>query len=199
MQYCNYTISKLNDFSRIPEISRLVKNSFTESGLIPPDYESEYLDLYPYLNKISETTVLIAESEGRIIGTNSITIDGPAGLHTDFYFKKETDIIRKTGNKILGSSWRIATAPTCRKNFRLFLDLIENTFKAGKEKNIETCLFVFAKKHENFYKRILDAETVAEKKHTDYPYNNVTFVLLKADTENTGKHLSKRFTGRRFL
>ena len=198
MSDLNYKIYKLTDYQRLFEISKLTKDAFSESGLILQNYNNQYLNLYPHLNTIQETSILIAEINRKIIGTNSVTLDGPAGLHTDYYFKKETDFIRKTEDTVLGSSWRIATTQEYRNNIRLFLDLVQNTFIVTKKKNIETCLFVFAEKHEAFYKKMLDAETIAKKKYTKFPYNNVTFVLMKTNTENSQKHLSELFTRRKF-
>lgn len=192
-----YKINKLKDFNRLPEISLLVRETFIESGLISDHFNSS-ADFYPHLNTIKETTILIAEQNGKIIGTNSMTTDSSVGLHTDSYFKEETDFIRKTEKKILGSSWRLATIHEYRNNIHLFLDLIQTSFHIAKEKHIETCLFVFNKKHEAFYKKLLDAETIAEKICTmDYEIK-IPFVLMRTDTENSQKHLSKIFTRRKF-
>lgn len=193
----DYKIHKLTDYNRLPEINSIIRETFIESGLISDHFNSS-ADFYPHLNTIKETTILIAEQNGQIVGTNSMTVDSPAGLHTDYYFKEETDFIRKTEKKILGSSWRIATIHEYRNNINLFLDLIQTSFHIAKEKHIETCLFVFNKKHEEFYKKLLDAETIAEKICTIDPKIEILFVLMKTDTENSQKHLSKLFTKRKF-
>ncbi len=197
MSVYDYKIQNLTDFNRLPEVNKLVREGFIESGFISGDYNQQ-VDLYPHLNTIEETTIITAEMNGKIIGTNSMTLDSPAGLHTDIFFKKETDFIRNNENTILGSSWRIATAQEYRRNFRLFLDLIQNSVFAAKQKQIETCLYIFAKKHEEFYKKILDAETITEKKLTIDPKFKILFVLMRTDTENTQKHLSKIFSKRTF-
>ncbi len=196
MSVYNYKLHKLKDFNRLYEIGKLVHDTLVESGHISSRYD-KYVDLYPHLNKIPETSILIAESGGKIIGTNSMTLESPAGLHTDKFFKEETDCFRKN-KKILGSSWRIATSKEYRKNIRLFLDLIQNSFFLAKEMNIETCLFVFDKKHEEFYKKMLDAETVAEKICNIEPEIDIPMVLMQTDTENSQKHMSKIFTRRKF-
>jgi len=193
----NYKIHKLDDYNRISEIGKLVHDTLVESKHISSRY-NKFVDLYPHLNTIPETTVLIAELNGKIIGTNSMTIDNPHGLHTDKFFKEETDIIRKNENKILGSSWRIATEHKYRKNIRLFLDLIQNSFYLAKEMNIETCLFVFDIRHEEFYKKLIDAETITKKICNIEPEIDIPMVLMRTDTENSQKHLSKTFTRRKF-
>ncbi len=193
----NYKIRKLDNFDRIPEIGKLVYDTLVESEHIS-SRNNKFIDLYPHLNKIPETTVLIAELKGKIIGTNSMTVDNPSGLHTDKFFKPETDLIRKKEKNILGSSWRLATEHKYRKNIRLFLDLIQNSFYLAKEMHIETCLFVFDKRHEEFYKKLLDAETIAQKICNIEPEIDIPMVLMQTDTENSQKHLSKIFTRRKF-
>ncbi|NOZ34489.1 MAG: hypothetical protein GXO80_04220, partial [Chlorobi bacterium] len=193
MSLYDYNIHKLTDFNRLPEIGKLVHDTLVESGHISSRY-NQFVDLYPELNTIPETIILIAELNGKIIGTNSITLDSSAGLHSDFFFKEETNFIRKNESKILGSSWRIATEHQYRKNIRLFLDLIQNTFFAAKEMHIETCLFVFDKQHEEFYKKLIDAKTVAEKTCNIEPEIDIPMILMRTDTENSQKHLSKIFT-----
>ena len=197
MSINNYKIYKLTDSRRISEIGKLVHNTLVESGHTS-FRKNELIDLYPHLNFINETTILAAEINNKIIGTNSITLDSTYGLHTDFFFKKETNLIRSGESKILGSSWRIATDHEYRQNIRLFLDLIQSTFFVAKEKHIETCLFVFDKKHEEFYKKLLDAKTVAEKICNIDPKIDIPMVLMRTDTENSQKHISKLFTKRKF-
>jgi hypothetical protein len=198
MSVFNYKIQKYKNFTRLNELHTLVKNAYMESGIIPKDFKNN-ADFYPHLNSIPETTIIVAENENKIVGTISITLDGPEGLHTDKFFKKETDMIRNSGNKIVGSSWRIATSNEYRKNIRLFLDLVQETFFTAKEMNIETCLFVFLKKHEEFYKKLLDAEKINETECNFEDGNMINYVLMKTDTHNSQKHLSKIFTQRKFI
>jgi len=193
----NYKIEILNDFSELIDVHKLVRKAYISSGILSETYIGN-ADFYPKLNMIPETKIIIARENGKIIGTNSITLDGKYGLHTDHSFKKETDLIRKTSKSILGSSWRIATSQEYHKKIGLFLDIIQKTFFIAKEQNIETCLFVFLKKHEKFYKSFLDAETIAEKEIYFEPDRSCDYVLMKTNTKKTQKHLSDIFINRKF-
>ncbi len=193
----NYSINELIDYNRLSEISSMVHETLVESRHIIKG-STDKINLYPHLNNINQTTVLIAELNNNIIGTNSMTIDSEHGLHTDLFFKQETDYIRKSSEKKLGSSWRIATNKEYRGNIRLFLDIIQNSFFLAKKKGIETCLFVFDKKHEKLYKKLLDAETISEKVCNIEAEIDINMVLMKTDTENSQKHLNKIFIRRKF-
>ncbi|MCF6367158.1 MAG: hypothetical protein L3J35_13285 [Bacteroidales bacterium] len=193
----DYSISILKDYSKLEEIHELAHNAFIESGLITKKQNNK-LDLFPHLNKSKNTKTIIAEYSDKIIGTNSMTSDGINGLHTDKYFKKETDNFRKNTKIKIGSSWRLATHKDYRSNIMLLLDLIEKSVNVAINMKIETCLYIFAKKHEGFYKKLLNATLVAEKKCYIEKGLEVHLVLMKTETEETRKHLNEIFIRRKF-
>lgn len=183
--------NELSDLTRLPEIYSLTHDTFVESGLILPK-ENKTLNLYPHLNEIDETVVLIAESEGKIIATNSVTIDGENGLHTDAYFKRETDRLREKGEK-LGCSWRIATDKNYRCNIRVIMNLIKRSLSVGEKMGMETCLFIFEKRHERIYKKLIGAKTIAEKvcDIEGFIEHKIHMVLMKADVRTVKNSLLK--------
>lgn len=192
----SYTISVLNDFSRLNEVHSLVHDAFVDAGLCPKK-TNNLLNLYPHLNRIEETKIIIAEKDGKIIGTNSVTVDGEYGLHTDSYFKEETDLIRKESTNKIGSSWRIATDKNYRNNIGLLLDIIRKTVEIIIEMDIETCLYSFSTKHEKFYKKLLNAETIAESDVFLKEGLKTRSVLMKTNATKTINHLNKTFFNKR--
>ncbi|MFD0965196.1 N-acyl amino acid synthase FeeM domain-containing protein [Pseudofulvibacter geojedonensis] len=190
---------ELTDLSRLPEIHSLTYDTFVDGGLILPKEERE-LDLYPHLNRIRETVIIIAECEGKIIGTNSVTLDSRNGLHTDLYFRKETNQFRRI-NKRIGSSWRIATDKDHRGSIKIIMNLIKHSLLIGLKMNMEKCLFVFEKKNERVYQKLIGATTIAEKRRSADP--NVDYkihmVLMAADVEEVYDALSRREQKRKTL
>ena len=187
----NLIFKELSDLTRLPEIYSLTHDTFVESGLIAPKKDG-ILNLYPHLNKIKETVVIIAESDGEIIATNSVTIDGEKGLHTDVYFKSETDEYRRTHEK-LGSSWRIATDKKHRRDIRIIMNLIKHTLSVGEKLGMKTCLFIFEKRHERIYKKLICARTIAEKicDIEGYINHKMHMVLMSAKVVTIKQSLSK--------
>ncbi len=155
----NYTISVLEDYSRLDEIYRLAHDTFVDSNIIDPNEDGKFITC-PHLDTISNTIILIAEQDNKIIGTISVTMDGPSGLHTDKWFKKETDEIRKNVAGNLASSWRIATLLNYRGSRLLVLDLILRSFEVVLENECDVCLFTFLNKHIRVYQRIIKAEII---------------------------------------
>ena len=64
--------------------------------------------------------------------------------------------------------------------------------------DIQTCLYIFPKKHENVYKKFIKAETIAEKKCDIGDKKDVHLVLMKTETKKTIEHLNNLFTNRKF-
>ena len=138
---------------------------------------------YPHLDIIPETTVLMAEDEdGTLLGSNSYTVDGPAGLHVDDDFKDVVDRLRqecRAAGLRLGASWRIVTRPGCREHLQVVLQLISATLEGGREL-ADVVLFTFNPKHESFYGRMLGLQTVSEPRAGN-AVRNAPAVLMRGD------------------
>lgn len=151
--------------ARTPEemeaVYRMTHDAYVEMGFIRPRPGGKLVH-YPHLDFIPETTVLLARLDGRIVGTNSLTLDGPVGLHVDEDFKAETDRIRAEG-RALAASYRINTCPEVRLRNAIVLGLIRETVRRALACGVETCLFIFHKRHERVYRRLLNMRTVAER------------------------------------
>jgi predicted GNAT family N-acyltransferase len=118
---------------------------------------------YPHLDNIEETTVIIVDEDGKIIGTNTVTLDGPNKLHTDEDFSEETERVRQEcleKNKKLGCSWRIVTSSDNRNNKAVICLLFNKTVEIMVDKAMDICLFIFNPKHLSFYHKIFGLELV---------------------------------------
>ena len=101
---------------------KLTYDVYLEEGYCQPN-DSGILQHYPHLDNIPETTVFCTKDDDGILqGTNSLTKDGPRGLHTEICFPEETAAVRYEcyqNNLILGASWRIVTSPNNRGKTRV--------------------------------------------------------------------------------
>jgi len=116
------------------------------------------------LDGIPETTVFLAERNGELVGSNSLTIDGPRQLHVDEDFPDQVKRIRLWSRSVglrLGASWRIVTQPKIHGQTAVILRLIDATVRRGAELGLHVTLYSFNPKHERFYKRFLGLTTVA--------------------------------------
>ncbi len=165
-------------------VHKLTHDSYVERGYTTKQPDGRLIH-YPHLDQSPNTTVLIALQSGHIIGTNSLTLDGPQGLHTDFDFKPECDQIRSEGRR-MASSWRIATCPKFRGETRLVMELIRATVHEFVRLGVETSVFTFHPRHERVYQRLVKLETVA--RHDGIKHlSNAPAVLMRWDREKCPK------------
>lgn len=145
------------------QVYRLTHDMYVGAGYIEPQPDGVYRH-YPHLDGIPETTVFVAERDDLIVGTNSLTVDGPHKLHVDEDFPEEVEAIRHecaSTNKNLGASWRMSTSPELRNSTMVVMELITATMESMGQQHVNLMLSSLNPKHEGFYKRLLGLETVA--------------------------------------
>jgi hypothetical protein len=154
-------VRRIEGEAELDAVYRLTHDCFVERGYCPPQPGARLIH-HPHLDRIPETTILVAVVDGEIVGTNSWTLDGPAGLHVDKDFKRETDAIRAEG-RVLASSWRIATRSGYRHDRHVVIGLIRETIRQFADVGGQTSVFTFNPRHERIYERLLNMTTVARR------------------------------------
>ncbi len=181
---------------------RLTHDGFARAGLIKPQ-SARVLVHYPHLDTrhgklYPETVVHTLEQDDKLVGTVSVTLDGPAGLHTDGIFADETNAIRREcapRGLCLASSWRIVTE-VMSNEVRAILTLLEAGYQDCLERGIDVVLATFHPRHVSFYRRVWGFTKVAGPR----PENVVggsPAVLMRADlgSELKWKKFRKRLPG----
>lgn len=179
-----YTVREAQTIRELDEVHRITHDSIVEAGYMPPQNGGRIIS-YPELDSSPRTTILVAVEGRRVIGTNSITADGPFGLHTDRHFRAETDVIRREGRRLV-SSFRIATDPswTGRRTLALVQDLVKWSLVVAIHKyDFETILCTFNPKHETVYQRWLAARTVRLIDAMDDDRISAGAVMMRIDRE----------------
>lgn len=153
-------IAKSSDDMR--RVYQMTYRMYLQSGYIKPNRDAEYRH-YRHLDRIPETSVFVTEDEGKIVGTNSLTVDGLAGLHVDVDFPDAVAMVRQACHLrglSLAASWRIITLPEAREGFKIVLSLITATMEMIGQKGLNVLLFSFNPRHEGFYTRLLGLHTI---------------------------------------
>ncbi len=158
-------IRKATSKEDFESVWRLTHDAYVKQGYCSPQPEG-LLKHYLHLDTIPETSVFMAFDENdRLVGTNSLTLDNPAGLHVDDDFKDRADQVRveclRTRKK-MGASWRIATDETVHNQISIMLGLISATIDQGMRQCLDVLLFTFNPKHVCFYERMLGLKVIAE-------------------------------------
>ena len=140
-------------------IWKLTHDAYVTAGYADPQ-PNGILRHYPHLDGIPNTTVFTAATKDEILGTVTLTEDGPAGLSVDSEFKDLVDTYRGQGYKI-ASVWRLVTQPNVRRSI-VVSSLIGKVVETCNERNIYLVFLVVNPKHEKFYHRMLCFETISE-------------------------------------
>ena len=177
--------------AELDAVYRLTHDAYVERDYCAPQPDGRLIH-YPHLDRIPETTILVACSAGEVIGTISWTRDNANGLHVDSDFKTECDHIRKEGRG-LAASWRIATKNACRAERRCVMALIQAAVNLWFESRVPTCVFTFNPRHERIYQRMLNMTTVARSAGT-HGLNAAPAVLMRAEIENLPERFARGLT-----
>jgi N-acyl amino acid synthase FeeM len=138
------------------------------------------------LDGIPETRVWLAEDEdGLVLGTISITMDGPAGLHVDDDFKDVVDEVReecRREGKRLGAPWRIVTRSGCHDQLIVSMGIIGASTEWGIENHLRVTLYTFNPRHERFYRRVLGLRMIAGPRPSP-SVQGAPAILMRGDLE----------------
>jgi hypothetical protein len=141
---------------------KLTHDAYVTAGYA---YSNSYgtLHHYPHLDGICETTVFTDIEDDQLLGTITLTEDGPAGLSVDPEFKDLIDPFRKLNVKI-ASVWRLVTLFGINRP-RVVMSLIGRVVEECAERKICLVFLVVNPKHEKFYNRMLCFETISETRN----------------------------------
>lgn len=147
------------DDADLDGVYRLTHDAYVELGYIAPRPDGR-LRHYADIDAAPENMVLLAVEDGVIVGTTSITLDGPAGFHVDHDFGPAAAAVRAEGRPF-GAAWRIVTEPRHRSNTAVVFELIHATIDVLWRFGVETGLCTFAPRHERVYQRAIGMVTIA--------------------------------------
>lgn len=146
------------------EVYALTYRVYLSEGYCEPNDACE-LRHYAHLDRMPETTIFLARRGGRLVGTNSLTLDGPAGLHVDGDFPEQMEEVRRECGQhqwTLAATWRIVTDPQYRNQITLLWELLGRTFCEAVEQGVDVLVASFHPKHERFYRRMVGARIIGE-------------------------------------
>ncbi len=188
----------------LEKVWRLTHDVFVAEGYAEPQ-AGQALRHYPHLDFIPETRVFMVEQfDGTLLGTNSYTVDGPAGLNVDADFVDVADAVRqecRSSTRRLGAAWRLATQPGCRDGLAVLMQLVSATLDAGRHV-ADVVLYEFNPKHESFYSRMLGLRTIAGPREARRA-NGAPSILMRGEMPEMvarwervkGRRSSARLTG----
>jgi len=178
-------VRPIADDAELDAVYRMTHDAYLDQGYCEQQQDGRLIH-YPHLDRIPETTILVALLDGEIVGTISWTLDGPTGLHVDTDFRAECDRIRSEGVK-LAASWRIATRRDYRSKRAVVMALIKSLMHGFASAGVTTSVFTFHPRHERVYQRLLNMTTVAYGSKTD-GLDNAPSVFMRMEMATIPGH-----------
>jgi hypothetical protein len=187
-------IRPIKSQDELEQVYCLTHDLYVVEGYCKPKPDRRLIH-YPHLDGIQETTVFVAVEDGKVIGSNSLTVDGPHGLHVDMddEYRDKVKQIRdecRANAWNLGSSWRIVVS-SLSHNVKAVLGLIGITVEHIYMHKLHRVLYNFHPRHARFYNLILGLETLAEGTCGADGLSHPPSVLMVSDYARLHKHWSK--------
>lgn len=155
----NLVIRPIQGEAELDHIHRLTHDAYVARGLTAQQADGR-LRYFAGVEGLPENMVLVATCGGAILGTVSVTLDGPGGLSVDLDFAAPCAAIRAEGPAV-GCVWRIVTDPGLRTGVSVVLDLIRSAAAVLDRFGVGTALVQLGPHHERVYQRLLGFSSVA--------------------------------------
>ena len=179
-------IRPIHNLQELREVYKLTHNCYVTSGYTSA-HASRIVVHYPIFDHIEQTTILVAVLHGKIVGSVSLTYDGPLhGFSVDEDFKDSCEAIRAEG-KSVATVWRLVVDDSVRGNRSVLMSLVNEVVHRLRWNGVLTALFAVNPKHQKVYQRLLNMEVVAQKLETG-GLSNAPAILLRADADKIPEH-----------
>jgi len=172
-------------------VYRLTNEYYGSKGLsnIHPD---GIWALNPEFDHIPQTTVLVAQLNGDLVGSISMTNDGLKGLTVDRQFGRTCALIRAEGKRT-AEIWRLVTAGTPSQQMRISAELLSTAIRRLIEEKIQTCLLSLHPDLVNLCQEKLDVVTLIGGQFTPTGgLFSLPMVLMRCNLEKVAKHLREK-------
>ena len=147
---------------QLKRIWALIHDAYVKAGYAKPQ-PNGMLRHYPNMDFIPETFAYGAFENEILMGTVSLTIDGPKGLSVDIEFKDLIDKIRaENPDKKIAALWRLTTTPNFNRSLSVLMAMIDQLHTTLVQEKVELILFVVNPKHEHFYQRVFGLKTISQ-------------------------------------
>lgn len=185
----------------IDAVRRLHHDAWGHRGFIAPRSDGR-IDRHREHDLDPDTCVLVARRDRRIVGTCSLTVDGPRRTPIDHGLEASIASIRSSTRR-LAAGWRIATTPSERGGRAVVMGLVRSMVRRAIERDVSCCVFFFHVRHVRIYADLIGARVVHHvgSYYADAPTWDCT--LMRVDEEDWGaagfrgllEHLTPRRTG----
>lgn len=141
------------------------------------------INMYPQLENLYNSDVVLVKEDNRIVGTVSVSKDAHMSSPADKYFPKEMMQIRESNNRIC-NVWRICTHPDYRSKNSLIKQLLKKAIQVIIKKGYEEIVIAVNPENDFFYKRVLNFTEIARVDQMPNELISAGVILMKVPLED---------------
>lgn len=183
------TIHAVANSRELFEVYRLTYECYLAVGHGRPHPDGLWIP-FPEFDHIPETIIFVAELDGKIVGSITLTRDGAHGLPSDKNFNRTSLLIRTEGRK-LAEVWRLVVSGSCPDKPRILTSLMAHVTKRLLSEGIQTCLLFVQAEHVDLCRQRLNVVTLSHGK-TIPGSSSASSVFMRCDVENIPKRWRSR-------
>ena len=148
----SYRLRPANDLATRRAAYRLLYRLYLEKEYAAPHRSRMWLSLF---DALPETTTLVVEREGEVIGALTVVFDSPMGLPADKLYKRELDALRRSGRRP-AEIVSLGVAPGAEKGTEMLVKLFNAVYLlARKIRGATDFINTVNPRHAGFYRRTL--------------------------------------------
>ena len=133
------TIHPVTNSHEFFEVYRMAYDAYRDQDSPPASKDSVWIP-FPEFDHASASTILVAERQGEIVGSVSITFDGPRGLPLDKSFGGRPAFLFRNQGLRLAEIWRLVTKATVADGSMIAAALLQDVVERLKQQEIQTSL-----------------------------------------------------------
>lgn len=159
-------IRQVRSKQELEEVYKILYTAFFESGYIKANRDKKLVRYPKYLNKPDSIVFVAIDSDGKIVGTCSTTLDSDIGLPIEEHYPKEFNEARAKGKKLC-VTWALATSKKYKRDHSLVYALLQAQVCTYMKYDVDICFAQINPKHSSIHRKILGARVV-ETEVKDY-------------------------------
>jgi hypothetical protein len=176
------SVRAVTDAGELQKIYALTHDCYVSKGYCDPQPDG-LLPLHNQFDILPETTVLVAEMHGQIVGSVSIIMDGPQGFPFEKEFHDIISQLRLTHTGLAAIS-RLVVHKAARANLKIVKALIKALFVVFQNSGgrLKTGLLTVNPSHEKIYQKLLNMTSIA-RSNAMHGLSNAPAVLLRCNLD----------------
>jgi hypothetical protein len=187
-------IQPVTNSRQLFDIYRLAYESYQTSDHFVPRLDGLWIS-HPNIDHSAQTMILTAKLDDELVGTVSMTRDGPQGVPLDQDLSRTCELIR-SGRRSMAQVWRLLVKESCPIKLSILSCLLSAATQHLLSQGVQTILYLVQDKHAEECRDLANG-LILTRMPSAPGLSNAQSVLMRSETENLQCVISANLTGGR--